>query len=48
MGVIVVFAGDIVVAVGSGLLVTKEPEVDAEDFTINQNNIYANLWLLVE
>ena len=39
MEVIVVFAVDMVVAVVSGLLVTKEPEVDAEDFTINQNNI---------
>ena len=38
MEVIVVFAGDMVVAVVSGLLVTKEPEVDAEDFIINQNN----------
>ena len=37
MEVIVVFAlaGDMVV---SGLLVIKEPEVDAEDFAINQNN----------
>ena len=30
MEVIVVFAGDMVVAVVAGLLVTKEPEVDAE------------------
>ena len=39
MGAIVVSLGVLVVAVVSGLLVTKEPEVDAEDFTINQNNI---------
>ena len=38
MEVIVVFASEMVVAVVSGLLVTKELEVDAEDFTINQNN----------
>ena len=35
MEVIVVFAVDMVVAVVSGLLVTKEPEVEAEDFIIN-------------
>ena len=35
MEVIAVSAGDMVVAVVSGLLVTKEPEVDAEDFIIN-------------
>ena len=39
MGVIVVSLGVMVVVVVSGLLVTKEPEVDAEDFIINQNNI---------
>ena len=39
MEVIVVSAVDMVVAVVSGLLVTKEPEVDAEVFIINQNNI---------